>query len=58
MRWIALNYSFSPRSQYSYKKEASLHEFEPPTSCIPLTYYSTAPTVTYFYDNFCEFKWD
>ena len=58
MRWIAVIYLFSPRSQYSYKKESSPHAFETLTSGLPSTAYSTAPTVTLFVDNSCQFKSD
>ena len=54
-RWIIF---FSPRSQYSYKKQSSLHGFEPLTSCMPSNAYSTAPTVTFLYVISCEFKSD
>ena len=58
MRWIEVNYSFSPRSQYSYKNKAPLHGFEPLNSCMPSTAYSTAPTITYSLDISCELKSD
>ena len=58
MRWIAVNYLFSPRSQYSYKKESPPHGFERLPSCMPSTAYSTAPTVTSIFEISCEFKSD
>ena len=58
MRWIAENYFFSPRSQYSYKKELYPHGFDPLTSCMPSAAYSTAPTVTYYLGISREFKSD
>ena len=51
-----MNYLFSPRSQCSHTKEASLDWFLPLSSCLPSISYSTAPTVTYFIDISCEFK--
>ena len=50
-RWIF----FSPRSQYSYKKNPTSHGFEPLTSCMPSSVYSIAPTVAYFDDISWEF---
>ena len=58
MRWIAVNYLFSPCSQYSYKKEASLPWFEPVTSFMPSSAHSTSPNLTYFCDISSEFKLD
>ena len=49
---------FGVNAVNSYKKTASLHGFEPLTSCMPSTAYCTAPTVTYFIDCSCEFKED
>ena len=43
------DFLFLPCSQYSYKKEPSLHEIEPLTSCMSSTFYSTAPIITFFY---------
>ena len=40
----------------SYKKETSVHGFEPLTSCMSTTSYSTAPSVTYVTDISGEFK--
>ena len=57
-RWIAENYLFSPRSQYSYKKESSPHGFEPLIYCVPSNAKSTAPTVTVIFGISCEFKSD
>ena len=56
MRWIAVNYLFSQCSQYSYKKEASVHGFELLSSCMPSISYSTAPIVKNFYYLSCKFK--
>ena len=56
MRWIAVNYLFSPRSQYSYEKDSSPHGIEPLPSCMPSPAYSTAPTVTYLFAIYSEFK--
>ena len=58
MRWIAVNYLFSPPSSYSYKKELSPNGPEPLTSCMPSNDYSTAPTITYFFAISCGFKSD
>ena len=38
--------------------EASLQGFKALTSCMPPTSWSSAPTLTYFYDISCEFKSD
>ena len=48
MRWVTVNYLFSSRSQYFYKKESALHGLGPLNSYMPSTPYSAAPTVTYF----------
>ena len=56
MFWITVNYLFSPRSQYSYKKESSPQVFQPLTSCMPSTAYSITPTVTSFLYISREFK--
>ena len=56
MRWIAVNNLISPRSQCSYKKDSSLHVFEPLTSCLHWTAYSTPPTVNFCFDISCEFQ--
>ena len=40
----------------SYKKAIALPGFEPLTSCMSPTSYSTAPSGTYFNDFSCEFK--
>ena len=58
MRWIAVNYLFSPRSQYSYKKDSSQHGFDTLTSGMPFTAQFTAPTVTYIFAISCESKTD
>ena len=55
---FVLNYLFSRRSQYSYKKESSPHSFEPLTSCMTSTLLSTAPTVPYNFAISGEFKSD
>ena len=52
----AVNYLFSPRSHYSYRKQSSPHGFQPLTSCTPAITYSTAPTLTYCFNISCWFK--
>ena len=40
----------------SYKKEIAVHVFEPLTSCVSITSYSTAPSVTFCSAISCEYK--
>ena len=47
---------FSPLSPIFFQKETPVHGFEPLTSCISTTSYSTAPSFTYINVFYCEFN--
>ena len=55
LRFLAMKNFFSPHSP-DFLQKMSVYGFEPPTSCMPTTFLSTAPSVTYLNDNYCEFK--
>ena len=56
LRFLAVKIFFHLIHRISYKKETAVQGFEPLTSCISTTSFSTAPSVTHFYDIFCEYK--